>query len=311
MKIMIVGPGAMGCLFGAFFLRAGEEVFFLDKNKKRAEELVRRGIKVEGLTNFIIKDIKATVEAEEIKKVDLVILTTKAYSTESAVKNIIPILDRQTFVLTLQNGLGNIETIARYVSPQQIIAGVTAEGATLIDTGYIRHAGRGETIIGALPNAEIPLARIKEIIRTFQKAGFKSRFTQDVEGLIWSKVIINVGINALAAITGLNNGRLLEFPYTLRIMEEAVREAQKVAEKKKIRLIYADPVKKVKEVCKKTYSNISSMLQDILRKKKTEVDYINGAIVREGEKLKLSTPVNALLTDLIKTIESSYHLKVN
>jgi len=311
MKIVIVGPGAMGLLFGAFFLRSGEDVYFLDKDKKRAKILRRKGICVEGLSNFVIEEIKVTTEVKEIGKADLIIITTKSYSTESAIKSVLPILDEYISILTLQNGLGNVEIISRYVPQKQIIAGVTGEGATLIDIGYIRHAGRGETIIGAISKIKNQKLKLKDIAGLFNRAGFQTKITSDVEGLLWSKLIVNVGINALTAITRLNNGRLLEFPFTRKIMREVVKEAYRVAKKKKIKLLYPNPIEKVEEVCRKTYGNISSMLQDVLKKKKTEIDFINGAIVKEGERLGISTPINAILTDLVKTIESSYHLQVN
>lgn len=130
--------------------------------------------------------------------------------------------------------------------------------------------------------------------------------SRDIKSLAWSKLIINVGINALTAITRLPNGKLIEFEGTKRILRDAVTEATRIAKRKRIKLIYDDPLAKVEAVCESTAANISSMLQDVLRKKHTEIDFINGVIVRLGQELGIAVPINKLLVDLVKTIESSY-----
>lgn len=309
MRIVIVGPGAMGCLFGSFFLKNKGDVYFLDKDEERAKLISQKGIYVEGLSNFSIKKVKITTRAKEIKEADLFIIATKSYSTDSAVRSILPILNKEAFVLTLQNGLGNIEIISKYIPLRQIIAGTTAEGATLLDVGHIRHAGIGETFIGQVSKVN-QKSKIEEIVKIFNKAGFETKLSKNIEGLIWSKLIINVGINALTALTRLKNGRILEYPHLRKVMEAAVKEAYRIAKRKRIKLVYSDPVEKVEEVCIKTSGNISSMLQDVLKKRKTEIDFINGAIVREGKKLGISTPINWVLTNLVKAIEASYNLSI-
>ena len=168
--------------------------------------------------------------------------------------------------------------------PHTILGGVTAQGATVLGPGHVRHAGQGETVIGPEgPSAE-------EIVSAFTGAGFDARGVKDVNSLIWGKLIVNVGINALTAITRLRNGRLPELEGTRSVMEEAVGEAVGVAEAKGVELPYPDPFKRVLEVCKATSENIASMLQDILSHRITEVEFINGAIVREAKALGISTP---------------------
>jgi len=123
---------------------------------------------------------------------------------------------------------------------------------------------------------------------------------------VWGKVIINVGINALTAITRLNNGRLIEYEESRSLLRSAVQEAAKIVKRKRIKLAYDDPIQKAESVAKATASNVSSMLQDVLNKKRTEIDFINGAVVRQGKALGIATPVNEVLTNLVKTIEASY-----
>lgn len=302
MKIVIVGPGAMGCLFAAFICKTKEEVWLLDKNEERASRINKGDISIEGVSgNWKVKP-KVTANAKDIGCVDLIIICVKSYDTKEAVTKIKPLIGDNTQVLTLQNGIGNIEIISEIVGSDKVIGGVTNLGATLLDVGSVCHAGRGETIIGRLDGA-IPVG-IRSIRELFNKAGLETKISRDIKGLLWSKLIINVGINALTAITRLANGKLIEHEGSRRILREAAAEATKVAKRKRIKLIYDDPLAKVEAVCEATAANISSMLQDVLKKKRTEIDFINGVIVRQGQELGISTPVNSLLLDLVKTIET-------
>ncbi|MGD9161689.1 MAG: ketopantoate reductase C-terminal domain-containing protein, partial [Desulfobacteraceae bacterium] len=149
--------------------------------------------------------------------------------------------------------------------------------------------------------------RLEELVAAFKKSGFSTSSADNVDELIWSKLIVNVGINALTAITGLKNGRLPEYEGSLAIIKEAVTEAVAVSKAKNINLAFDNPLEKVLEVCRNTAGNIASMLQDVINKRPTEVDFINGAICKQGEKEGIPTPVNRILTDLVKTIQESYH----
>ena len=306
MKIVIVGPGAMGCLFAAFLSKSKEEIWLLDKNKEKAAKINQQGIIVEGISGNWQAKVKATAEVKEIGKADLLIVCVKSFHTKEAMLQAQPLVGTNTKVLTLQNGMGNIEIISEITGEDKVIGGTTNEGATLLGTGHIRHAGKGETVIGMIDGkTPVEMRSIREI---FNKVGFETKMSRDIKSLLWSKLIINVGINALTAITRLNNGRLPEFEGTRKILREAVTEAVKVSKRKRIKLIYDDPLAKVEGVCEATATNVSSMLQDVLRKKRTEIDFINGVIVRLGQELGIATPVNALLVDLVKTIETSYAL---
>ncbi|MFH1061281.1 MAG: 2-dehydropantoate 2-reductase [Candidatus Omnitrophota bacterium] len=305
MRVVIVGPGAMGCLFAALFTKKKlAEVWLLDKDPKRAKKISEAGITVEGLGQTFNQKVNITAEIKDIPACDLVILSVKSYDTEAAIKTIESLLVKDTNVLSLQNGLGNIEMISELVDKDQVLGGVTSNGATLITDGHIRFCGKGETVIGKIGGRlTVPMRAIREL---FNKAGFSTRLSKDINGIIWSKLIINVGINALSALTRLPNGQLIESPGTREILSLVVTEAVKIAKKKRIKLIYDDPIQKVESVCKATAGNLCSMLQDVLKKRKTEVDYINGAIVRQGKSLSIPTPANMILTDLIKAIESAY-----
>jgi 2-dehydropantoate 2-reductase len=313
MKIVIVGPGAMGCLISAAIARSlatgkqdKDEVWLLDKNKPRAEKISRNGISVETGSGKWLAKVNATAAPKEIGQADLLIIATKSYDTKSAISLANPAITDETYILTLQNGIGNIEIISEVTGDDRVIAGTTSIGVTLLDTACIRYAGQGETIIGKLDGTTpVILRSIREI---FNRAKLETKISRDIKSILWSKLIINCGINALSAVTRLKNGHLIEFEGTRRLLRQAVTEAIKVAKRKRIKLIYDDPLAKVESVCEATASNVSSMLQDILRKKRTEIDFINGVILRHGQELGIPVLVNSMLVDLVKTIEASYDL---
>ncbi|MBU1090679.1 MAG: 2-dehydropantoate 2-reductase [Candidatus Omnitrophica bacterium] len=308
MKIVIVGPGALGCLLAAYLSKSKEEIWILDKSKERSKKLNQQGIKVEGISGNWKAGVKVTDSVKEIGEVDLVIISVKSYDTKSSIMAARPLVGENTAVLTVQNGIGNIDIISEVVGQDKVIGGVTSQGATLLDIGRIRHAGRGETVIGRTDKKiSVKLRSIREI---FNKVGLVTKISRDIKGVLWSKLIINVGINALTAITHLHNGRLVEFEGARRVMQAAVAEATRIAKRKRIKLIYDDPLAKVEAVSEATSGNVSSMLQDVLRKKRTEIGFINGVIVRQGQELGIPVPVNSLLVDLVRTIESSYTLAV-
>lgn len=309
MRIVIVGPGAIGCLCAAFLSKSNEEIWLMDKNKERAASINQQGIIVEGVSGNWQSRVKVSAEVKEIGNAELIIICVKSYDTKEAIKQARPLIGDNTNILTLQNGIGNIEIIQEVAGPDKVIGGVTNLGATLIDAGHVRHAGKGETVIGRI-DGKIPV-EMRFIRETFNKVGLETRISRDIKGLLWSKLIINVGINALTAVTRLNNGRLVEFDGMRKILREAVTEATRVSKRKRIKLIYDDPLAKVEAVCEATASNVSSMLQDVLRKKRTEIDFINGVIVRQGQELGIPVPVNSILVDLVKTIEASYDLALS
>ena len=305
MRFLVVGPGAMGSLFAARLQSAGFEVTLLDYIKERATQINDHGIHVEGVTGHYTVKVPTTTDIA--KPPDLVLICVKAYNTREAGLNIESWLKPETAVVTLQNGVGNLEILEEIFGRERVLGGVTAEGATLLGPGRIRHAGRGETIIGPSGNKGSP---VEKMVVAFNRAGFQTRSVDDVRDLIWGKLLINVGINALTAITRLKNGRLPELEGTRLVLEEAVKEAAAVAEAKHVKLPYTDPIGRVMEVCRATAGNIASMLQDVLKEKLTEIDFINGAIVREGRALGIPTPVNLTLTSLVQVIQKTYQERI-
>ena len=302
MKIAVVGAGAMGSLFSYFFHRAGYAPCLLDSHGERVDALSREGLNVEtpaGNHHVFLPTV--TTEAKEIGKVDLIVIAVKAYDTELAIKGALPLLGDKTVVLTLQNGLYNIERIARIAGKNRVLGGTTAHGATQISHTHIRHAGSGETIIGVLQGERV--LKVGEVSELLNLSGVKTRITDDVSGAIWGKLLVNAAINPLTALTRITNGEIIECSELVDVQRRVVDEVCAVAKKKKVAIHFPDPVAKVKEVCIATASNQSSMLQDVLNGKRTEIDYINGAVVGEGTACGVSTPYNQILTRLVKALE--------
>ncbi len=304
MKIVMLGAGAMGSLFGAMLSRSGkEEVWLLDIWEEHIDRVKSQGLLVESEGTETVFKARATTNPEEVGVADLIIVFVKAYITKEAVEFGLPMVGKETLFLSLQNGLGNIEKIESVVGETPVVGGVTSQGATMLGPGRIRHGGKGPTFVGQIDGKVTP--EIERIASLLIESGIPTEVSDHIERLIWEKLLINVGINAVTAIVGLRNGELLNFEETRALMTMAVEEAERVALKKGIPL-EGSPVERVFEVCEATGRNRSSMGQDIDNRRRTEIDSINGAIVREGEALGIPTPVNATLTYLIKTIETGF-----
>ena len=305
MKVVVLGSGAMGSLYGGTLAEAGCEVVFVDVWKDHVEAINERGLTIEKPEGEkTIRGMRAVLKASDAGNADLVIVFVKATATEEAMRGALSLVGERTTVLTLQNGLGNVEKLCCFVQSSNVIAGTTGHGAMLLGPGKIRHAGVGDTVIGELDGSRSE--RIEAIAALLEQAGMASKISTNVLGLIWTKLIVNVGINALTAVTGLKNGRLVDFLETETLMKAAIEEACSVAERKGIILEVDEPFEYTRNVAKKTAENRSSMLQDILAKRPTEITVINGAIVDEGKRLGIPTPVNSLLTDMVLVRQQTY-----
>jgi len=307
MSFLIVGPGAMGCLFAARLKLAGNDVVLLDYDQQRAERISAEGITVTGVSGDYRVFVTAIAGAHPFTP-DFIVICVKSTNTREAGERAFSFAGPDTKVVTLQNGLGNMEILEAIFGPEKVLGGVTAQGATLLGAGRIRHAGEGETVAG-------PAGRggnaSRALVASLKSAGFETRLVDSVEELIWGKLIINVGINALTAVIRVKNGRIAALDGARKVMEDAVSEAIRIAEAKGIRLPYEEPLRKVLAVCEDTKDNVSSMLQDVLKGKPTEIEMINGAIVREGERLGIPVPVNKTLACLVQGIQETYQDRVH
>lgn len=306
MNITVVGPGALGCLFAALLAKAGNSVWLLDHDAERAAFFQDHGIIFETNGREIRVPVSSTTDPEIIGGTDIILLCVKSYDVEVALKQIAPLLNcGNSLLIALQNGIAHHEALSLAV--QFYAVGVTAQGGTLANRGKVIHGGSGQTILGFLPSQTAAKQRDDKVIlltaaaETLTTARLPTVISPVIINSIWDKLIVNVGINALTAINNCPNGKLLSIPSVAPLQEAAVTEAANVAAAMGISLS-GDPLKKTINVCQATRNNISSMLQDVRNGRRTEIDAINGAIVREGKRLGIPTPVNKQLVAAVKAI---------
>jgi 2-dehydropantoate 2-reductase len=304
MKIKVIGAGAMGSLFGALLAEAGETVTLLDIRRDHVDAVNAQGLSIEKAGARRIVHLQATTGMDgPDPAADLSIVFVKSTHTAEAAETAARLSGKTGLVLTLQNGMGNADTLARSLSADRVIAGTTSHGATFLGPGAIRHAGSGDTVIG--PWSATGATGAEWVAGVFNRAGITTRVVSDVHTLLWAKLFINVGINAVTALTGIQNGQLLDLEQTRQISREAVQEAVAVARARGI-AIDGDPVETVFQVARATGPNRSSMGQDVDNGRPTEINAINGFIVRTAKTVGVPVPVNRTLTALMETLQAHY-----
>jgi 2-dehydropantoate 2-reductase len=308
MRIAIVGPGALGCLFATkLFATATKHnsIILIDHRPERAELLNQQGIICESKNGTETFSIPVFHVPETIPAVDIVFSCVKSYDLQQSLAFLQPLLTPKTLLIFLQNGISHLQ----YNNDEKLGAtpcfATSSEGATHLTAGHIRHAGCGHTILGFLSRqAKHATEQLRHLLPLLQTSGIASSLTGDIHSKLWAKLFVNVGINGLTVLENCRNGQLLESDRTRKKLTTLVKEAEAVAHAQGI-IISADPVQATLAVCKSTSMNISSMLQDIRNKRPTEIEAINGSVSRIGKELNIPTPENDTLINTIKSIETS------
>lgn len=289
MKVAVIGPGAMGCLYAARLSRSGIDTVLVDHRSDRAARLSGSGIRVEAPEGEFTAEVKAVSSVPV--NVDLAIVLVKSNLTSTLAFN------GKMSVLTLQNGLGNVETLCGTAGSANLMAGVTSEASTLLGEGHVKHVARGVTRFGAWTSC--PVASAQQVL---VKAGFQVEITDSPGQVIWEKTAINSGINPLTALLNITNGQILQIPEVRQLMRDLVVEAVKVASTEGYRFTHS-VVELAEAMCVQTSENVSSMLQDVRAGKPTEIDAISGEIVRRGLQAALPTPRTRVVWQLVKGLE--------
>ena len=308
MKVAILGPGALGCLLAAKFTLAGEKVWLVDYRPERAELLTRQGIILRTPAGTATEVKVPAGLAREVGPVDLAILTVKAHQTAAAAQGLPLLLGAGGLALTLQNGLGNLEEMTKEVGPEHLLGGASILGVTKLREGEVLLAGLGPTYVGPPPGSLVSSVEVEKVVDLFRRAGLPCEISEDIEAVLWGKLLVNVGINPLTALLQVKNGALQNLPPAWELAVAAATETLTVARAEGINLS-VDPETRLKEVCTATAANRSSMLQDITAGRQTEIEALNTQVVARGKKHDVPTPVNHLLTQLIRALEAakSYH----
>lgn len=301
MNIVVFGAGAIGSFFGG--LLAKQNRVTLVGRTSHITQINQHGLIIQGKTR-LITTIAAVESANDISfSPDLILLTVKSYDTESACRQLRPLLQNQTMVLSLQNGLTNLEIIEHHLGKQHLLAGVTTHGAFFTKPGLITHTGTGYTILGELDGR--PSERLESLVSLFNKAGIKTQMSTEINTEIWKKAIVNSSINPLTAFFKCKNGYLSKNPILEKTVESICSESCRIASMEHILVSPAEMMEMTKEVIHDTAKNYSSMLQSIQQGKRTEIDAINGELLRRGMKNKTNTPLNRILVELITSISPS------
>jgi 2-dehydropantoate 2-reductase len=295
-EILIAGTGALACLFAARLAAAGEPVAMLGSWPEGLQALRRAGVRlVEADGRQQAYPVQVYDDLTACAGVRFALVLVKSWQTERLANQLADCLADDGLALTLQNGLGNAAILSRTLGLPRVALGVTTTGATLLGPGRVRAAGEGVISLEAHPRLE-PLAN------RLRAANFELEVVADSQSLVWGKLVINAAVNPLTALLDIPNGQLLERPNARKLLGALAQETAVVAAAQGIRLPYDDPVTQVEQVVQRTSANISSMLQDTRRGALTEIEAINGAVVRVGERFGVSTPLNRSMLELVQAM---------
>lgn len=306
MKIAVIGAGAMGSVMGALLAKGGNDVTLIDVWREAIDRINSAGLKIEDKTGGAETiQVNATDRPAEVGIADLVLVFVKCYQTESAVLNALPMIGPQTVVLSLQNGWGNGPRIAGFVGQEKLLLGVCYHSATVLGPGHVLHGGKGMTFIGEL-DGQIT-ERLNHVADTFNKAGIEIIATATVLKEIWSKLAMNVCTLPTSAALRLFAPQLMQTEDMQRLMRELLREVVAVARAQDIPLDFDERWEAISVLLKRLAPTTkASMMQDVEKSRRTEIDVINGAIVEAGRRLNIPTPYNNAMVWLVKGLEGTF-----
>ncbi len=297
-ELLVIGSGALATFFAARLSAAGVNVTMLGSWREALSVLGKDGARLEGGDNQIVQ---ATDSPADCLGVKYALVLVKSWQTEHSASQLAECLADDGLATTLQNGLGNDTILSNSLGLQRVSRGVTTLGATLLAPGLVRPGGDGVITL----DAHTRLGGLEEMLRL---AKFDVSITENIESVVWGKLIINAAINPVTALLRVKNGLLLSNPPARSLMSQLAGEAAQVAKALSVELPFLDPLIAVEEVARRTAENISSMLQDVLRGATTEVDAINGAIVRMGEQKGIQVSANRAICSLVKALSVGHKL---
>lgn len=302
MKVAVVGAGGIGSVFGGRLAAAGHPVWLVHRRPEVAEAIEHQhGLRLTTTTDDGLIPLHATTDPGTIGPVDLVLVATKSYDTPAAAQAARPLVSAHTLVLTVQNGLGNVETIGEVLGAERCLLGMTYLGAAVRGPGHAQLAAAGPTFVGE-PSGGLS-DRAVDLACTFSAADIPTEATGRLWDMVWGKLLINASLNAVCALTGAGGEGALRSPASSELLGLVAEETARVAAGVGVQLPYDDPAERVRQHCRDVGAAKPSMLQDMERGRRTEIDVINGAVVREGLRLGIPTPYNQALLLLVKAHE--------
>jgi len=303
LRIVVFGAGAIGSLFGALLAEHGHLVTLVG-NRQHMERIEEEGLRVETVSGCgRTVPVATALGGVDWGGVELLLLTTKAYDVVRAARQLRGVLPAGVPVICLQNGVGVEEMVGRELGSNPVLRGVTWQASEFLAPGRIRHTATGKTLVGPPKNHPSHLGFVTRLVKVFSDAGLPTEYVENVERHVWVKTAINAAINPLGAIMGVRNGELLGVEGVESTIDNIVGECVDVAARVGVELDRGAVSRQVVRTIRDTADNKNSMLQDIERGKRTEIDFINGAVCGLGEKFGVPTPLNRLLLQLVKKIE--------
>jgi 2-dehydropantoate 2-reductase len=303
-KVLVVGCGAIGSLFAAHLAKGGEvEVYAFDVSQPHVDAINQRGLRLSGASDLQVRLAKASTDPSQLPVCDYGVVATKAIHTESAIKAAARCFGDNGAVCSVQNGVGNEEIIAEHV--RYVIRGTTFPAGHIVAPGHVGFDIQGDTWVGPFEPTRTPMQRVEELAGFLTRGGMNTIALPDARGAQWTKLIFNAATNPVGALTRLHHGAASRFPPTGELFEALIGEGEAVAEAMGIEL-HANPRDLVAKGANAPGKHNASMLQDVLASRTTEVDFMNGAIVKWGKKYGVPTPLNQAMWALIKGLEHSW-----
>ena len=300
MRIAMIGAGAMGSVYGGLLSRAGYDVTLIDLRRDHVSAIAAGGLRLSGVSGDHVVHLPAHITAAGLPPFDLAIIFVDANASAAAAATAAGLLKPEGAALTLQNGIGNLETLTATLGAARVLGGITMNSANMPGPGQAQHSHAGPTWLGELDGRHS--ARLSTIVEALTRAGFEIVVTDDVQAQVWNKFVLNCGINPLCAITGLLPGEIATTPEVDQLQTRLVEELLAVVRAKGLRLPDPDPLGTIKAHCRARY-NRPSMLQHIEQGRRTEIDALNGALVREAAALGMAAPYNDAIARAIKGLE--------
>lgn len=299
-NILLVGTGALATLFAARLSEAGHSVSMLGTWKDGLQALQKNGARIIDVNgNEKSFSVHATDDPNEVKDSKYALVLVKAWQTERAAKQLQSALADDGLAVTLQNGIGNKETLQSTLGVGRVSLGITTTGATLLAPALVKVGGEG---IISLEQNQASL-KLEAVLRS---SNFNVQMVADAESLVWGKLVINAAINPLTALLQVPNGELLSHPKARKMMQALAEETAEVAEAEHVHLPFENPIRAAEDVARKTAANHSSMLQDVVRGAPTEIDAICGAIMKRGQKHGIKTPYNKACWTMVRATVSAF-----
>lgn len=306
MKIVVLGCGAMGSVYAGLLASGGHEVWAVDVWKEHIDAIRERGLRVEGASGDRTVRVRATTDANEVGPCDLAIIATKASGVAAAAATALKLLKEDGVVLTIQNGLGAGDRIAQHLDPSRVMLGLASNfGASMKGPGHAEHKSMNLIGIGEMQGGETE--RLKRVVDAWVSSGFNAKGYADIHAQIWEKFICNCCYSGSCTATGMTVGEVQDNPAAWNIALTCAREADGVARAKRIRLSFEDVEAHVRKFGETVRHARPSMLQDHLAKRRSEIDFINGAVPLEAAKIGMPAPVNQAIADIVRAREAAFH----